>query len=87
VPVNAILTTEEVRHLVTDSGARVMFAAQELDGRIAGLRADGTLERVISVTYADYLREATEYAVPDFARAPRQACPDATAWSDALAAG
>lgn len=86
VPVNAMLTTEEVRHLVSDSGARVMFAAQELASRVAGLRDDGTLTDIIAVTYADYLRAPTEYAVPDFARSPHETIAGMVPWADAVAA-
>jgi fatty-acyl-CoA synthase len=88
VPVNAMLTTDEVRHVVTDSGARVLFAAQDLLPRVAELRGDDTLTSVIAATYADYLREPTDLAVPDFVAAPRDPAPPGTvSWQAALAAG
>jgi fatty-acyl-CoA synthase len=87
VPVNAMLTADEVRHVVTDSGARVLFGAQELLPRLSELRADGTLQHVIAATYADYLREKTDLAVPDIVAAPRGALPAGMVnWQDALAA-
>jgi len=90
VPVNAMLTTEELRHVLRDSGARVIFAAQELLPRVAPLRQDGTLAHVISATYSDYLREPTDLAMPGFITAPRATQPGpagAVAWQDALEAG
>jgi fatty-acyl-CoA synthase len=88
VPVNAMLTTDEVRHVMTDSGARVLFAAQDLLPRVGELRGDGTLTSVIAATYSDYLRAPTDLAVPDFVAAPREAVlPGAVTWQAALDAG
>lgn len=88
VPVNAMLTADELRHVVTDSGAKVLFGAQDLVPRLAELRAGGTLPHVIAATYSDYLRGPTDLAVPDFVSAPRAAVPvGVIAWNDALAAG
>ena len=70
VPVNAMLMEDEVRHLVTDSGARTAFAAQELLPRVAALCADGTLAYTVVATYSGYLREKTDLAVPEFVTAP-----------------
>jgi len=86
VPINAMLTTEEVRHVVQDSGAKTIFAAQELLPRLTQLQKDGTLAHVISATYSDYLREKTDLAVPDFVAAPRVTQAGVTNWQDALAA-
>lgn len=85
VPINAMLTAEEVRHLAADSGAKAIFAAQELLPRLAALREDGTISHVISATYSDYLREKTDLSVPDFIAAPRAQAPGVTAWQDAVA--
>ena len=87
VPVNAMLTEGEVRHLVEDSGATAIFAAQELLPRIAGLREDGTLRHVIAATYSDYLRETTDLPVPEMIAAPRNLPPGTAGWQDAIAAG
>jgi fatty-acyl-CoA synthase len=86
VPVNAMLTTDEVRYLIEDSGAKAMFAAQELLPRIASLREGGSLQHVIAATYSDYLREKTDLPVPEMIAAPRKATPGITAWQAALAA-
>ncbi|MDB5804455.1 MAG: long-chain fatty acid--CoA ligase [Betaproteobacteria bacterium] len=87
VPINAMLTAEEVRHLVTDSGARAIFAAQDLLPRLAELQGEGTLSHVIVATYADYLRAPTDLAVPDFVSAARISAPGTVTWEDALGTG
>ncbi|MFO1329246.1 MAG: long-chain fatty acid--CoA ligase [Rubrivivax sp.] len=92
VPVNPMNLTEELRHYVRDSGARVAFTAQELLPRIGPLLAPGQpehLDHLIVATYGDYLEADTDLPVPDFVRAPRVALaqPGAVAWSDVLAAG
>ena len=86
VPINAMLTTDEVRHLISDSGAKAAFAAQELLPRLAQLQQDGTLSHVIAATYSDYLREPTDLPLPDFVASARSTTPGSVAWQDALAA-
>lgn len=92
VPINPMNLTEELRHYVTDSGAKVAFVAQELLPRMAPLLAPGQpghLDHLVVATYSDYLEAPTDLAVPDFVRAPRVPLtqPGAVAWADALAAG
>jgi fatty-acyl-CoA synthase len=91
VPVNPMNLTDELRHYVKDSGARVAFAAQELLPRIGPLLApgqDGHLDHLIVATYGDCLEVDTDLPVPEFVRAPRVALtqPGALAWMDMLAA-
>jgi len=88
VPVNPMNLTDELRHYVADSGARVAFAAQELYPRMQPLLSAG-LEAIVVATYSDYLPTATDWKLPDFVAAPRQAVTDAgaVAWAEVLAAG
>ena len=93
VPLSPMLRTEELRHYVADSGARVAIVAQDLLPQLhplVGRCADcaPAIEHAIVATYRDYLRQPTPLAVPDFVAAPRQVphAPRLTAWSDALAA-
>jgi fatty-acyl-CoA synthase len=88
VPVNPMNLTNELRHYVQDSGARVAFAAQELYPRMQPLLGEG-LEKIVVATYGDYLEQPTDLLVPDFVKAPRTpvADADAVAWADVLAAG
>ena len=78
VPVNPMNRTEELRHYVEDSGARVAFAGQDVFKQIEPLR----LAQVIVITYSDYLTQHTDLPVPDFVRAPRIS----SSWKDAIAA-
>jgi fatty-acyl-CoA synthase len=86
VPVNTMNRTEELRHYVDDSGARVAIAGQDVFSELRPLVEPGGLERVIVAAYSDYLREGTDLPVPPFVSAPRQRFDEAVAWADALAA-
>jgi fatty-acyl-CoA synthase len=87
VPVNPMNLTGELRHYMTDSGAKVAFAAQELYPRIQPLLGDG-LDKIVVATYSDYLEALTDLHVPDFVKAPRMPVTDAGAvtWASVLAA-
>ncbi|HWP17853.1 MAG TPA: long-chain fatty acid--CoA ligase [Burkholderiaceae bacterium] len=89
VPVNPMNLTEELRHYVEDSGARVAFAAQELYPRMRPLLAPGGLQTVVVASYRDYLEVATDLRVPDFVAAKRIDLADTGAvhWADALDSG
>jgi fatty-acyl-CoA synthase len=89
VPVNPMLLTDELRHYVDDSGARVALVSQEIFSKMAPLIGDEKLERVIVATYADYLRVPTSLSVPEVIRAPLSVDTGAGVelWRDALAAG
>jgi fatty-acyl-CoA synthase len=47
VPVNSMLMTEELRHYVEDSGAKVVLASQEIFPRLAPLLGTTLLKRAI----------------------------------------
>jgi fatty-acyl-CoA synthase len=91
VPVNPMNRTEELRHMVGDSGARVAFVAQDLLPQMAPLlrAGDDGLDHLVAITYADALTAPTDLPVPDFVRAAREvpATDGVTAWGDVLAAG
>jgi len=86
VPLNPMNLTNELRHYVSDSGARVALVAQDLLPQMQPLLGEG-LAHILVATYSDYLEEPTDLTVPDFVRAPRQPVGGAgvTSWSDALA--
>jgi fatty-acyl-CoA synthase len=88
VPVNPMNLTNELRHYMDDSGAKVAFAAQDLYGRMQPLLGHG-LENIVVATYSDYLEAKTDLHVPEFVSAPPRAVtdPGAVAWRDVLAAG
>ena len=96
VPVNPMNLGEELRHYISDAGARVICAAQDLmpqvlpllrEGRAQGSASEG-LQHVVVAAYSDHLEVATDLRVPDFVRAPAQAFdePGVVCWRAALAA-
>ena len=87
VPINPMNLTEELRHHVTDSGAKVAVIAQELWASAGPLIADGTIGKAIVAAYVDYLGKPTDLKVPDAFTLARQplAGPNVTLWSDAVA--
>jgi fatty-acyl-CoA synthase len=89
VPVNPMLMTDELRHYVDDSGAKLAIVSQEIFSRLAPLVGTTGLERAIVAAYSDYLPQHTELTVPDWVRAPRAdiATPGAVSWKAALDAG
>ncbi len=87
VPVNTMNRTEELRHYVEDSDARVAIAGQELFAQLSPLIEAGQIEQAIVATYSDYLREPADLPIPSFVSAPRERFQSAVAWADALGAG
>jgi fatty-acyl-CoA synthase len=94
VPVNPMLKTEELRHYVNDSGARVALCAQDAWAQFAPLmkgapEGSATLEHALVSAYADALTVDTELAVPEVLRTPMTTEPtmQVTRWLDAVAAG
>jgi fatty-acyl-CoA synthase len=70
VPVNPMNMSDELRHYVKDTGARVAILAQDLYAQMAPLLADG-LERLIVAAYSDYIEAGHDYPLPPFVAAPR----------------
>jgi fatty-acyl-CoA synthase len=88
VPINAMSTTNEIEHYLTDSGATVAFVAQDLYRCIKPFIGEKGLRKAIVLTYSDYLTTVTDLNVPELVRAPPVTIDDltVTAWSDAIAA-
>ena len=90
VPINPMNLTGEIRYMLEDSGAKVLFASQELAPQALPLAGGEPLSHLIVATYSDYLRTETELTIPDFVKAPRLNVADhasrgVIAWSDAIA--
>jgi fatty-acyl-CoA synthase len=87
VPVNPMLLTEELRHTLEDSGARVALSAQELIPQLQPLRAEGMLEHAIIARYADYIGGSDD-PMPDWVRNADLSATDPilTPWGQAIAA-
>lgn len=90
VPVNPMNRSEELRHYVHDSGARVAFVAQDLlDELLPHLGVPEGLQHIVVSTYADHLKQPTDLAVPAIVSAPR-AVPERAgvhAWHAVVQAG
>lgn len=91
VPVNPMLRTDELRHCVSDSGARVALCAQDVWPQLMPLMngaPDGiqTLEHALVGAYADALLAPTDLPVPGFVRTPMTIEPTAQVarWNDAI---
>jgi len=90
VPINPMNLTKEIRYMLEDSGAKVLFASQELAAQVLPLAGGDPLSHLVIGTYSDYLRTETDLSIPDFVRAPRQnlaehASRGVIAWADATA--
>jgi fatty-acyl-CoA synthase len=83
VPVNPMNRRDELAHYIADSDARVIVSTQDLAVEIEPHLGKGLAQCVLGA-YSDYLREATDLAVPESVRAPRGA---AANWHEALAGG
>lgn len=87
VPVNPMNRSEELRHYVHDSGARVAIVPQDLLAQMQPQLGETELQQLLVVRYADALTTPTDLAVPEAVSAAALAfdAPNLTAWRDALA--
>lgn len=70
VPVNPMLMKEELRHTITDSGAKVAITSQELISRLQDLIGTASLQHAVMASYSDYIKSATA-DMPDWVSAPK----------------
>ena len=89
VPLNPMNLTQEILRYAEDAGAAAIIVSQELYSRVEPLIGKSILKAAIVAAYADYLKQPTVLAVPDFIAQPRMdiAAPGVTLWRDVLAAG
>lgn len=88
VPVNPMSRSEELRHYVRDTGARVAILAQDLYPELAPVRQEGQgLAHLIVAAYSDYLKHPTDLPLPPFVAAPRETidAPGLTLWCELVA--
>ena len=78
VPVNPMNRTEELRHYIEDSDARVALAGQDV---LAQLEPLG-LPHMLPIVYSDYLTAASDLPIPELVRARGSG-----AWKEMLASG
>ncbi|NYT61566.1 AMP-binding protein [Alcaligenaceae bacterium] len=71
VTLNAMSTTDDASHMATDSGARVVLAAQELLPALQPLLDQGLLQGAVVFAYADMASSLPGISVPEWVMAPR----------------
>lgn len=88
VPVNPMLLTDELRHTVADSGARIALSSQELLPRLQPLQLERLIDHAVIACYADYLGHSDD-VMPDWVSAARLPMPDPAfiTWQEAIASG
>lgn len=89
VPANPMSKAAELEHLVSDSGARMALAGQELLPHIVPMLRQG-LDRILVATYASYGDPDCDLPLPPALAALDPAAvtgPGLTRWADALAEG
>lgn len=84
VPVNPMSRTEELRHIVADTGATTAICGQEVLPFLQPLLGSG-LRHAIAAAYSDFIRQPTDLPLPDAVAAPRSPVGDAgcIAWTAA----
>ena len=78
VPVNPMNRTEELRHYVEDSDARVALTGQDVLPQLEPLG----MPQVLPIVYSDYLATPSDLPIPEFVRARGP-----EAWKEMLASG
>jgi fatty-acyl-CoA synthase len=78
VPVNPMSTAPEIRYYLGNSGARVVFVAQELLAQVMACVAPGPqgVSAVVVHAYSDALARHSDEEVPDWVAAARAPLPD-----------
>jgi fatty-acyl-CoA synthase len=79
VPVNPMNRTEELRHYVADSDARIAIAGIDVLRYLEPLG----LEQVLPIVYSDYVTSATDLPLPEFVKARSTS----REWMQAIGAG
>jgi fatty-acyl-CoA synthase len=86
VPINCMNLSDELEHILRDSGATVIVAAQDLYPRIEPLLGNAVRHAVIAC-YSDYIGGASGETIPEAISAPRRSiqAPAVSLWNEALA--
>ncbi|WP_284037054.1 long-chain fatty acid--CoA ligase [Neobacillus sp. 114] len=89
VPVNPMNVKDEVAFYLTDCGAKIAIAGQELIEHIQPSLGKTPLEQIIVATYADYAQQGLDYSIPDVVVKKRVVfdSPHMIEWEEALALG
>jgi fatty-acyl-CoA synthase len=83
VPVNTMNLLAEVRHIVSDSGSKVVIFGQELAAHIMPLLGE-EVQHAIVASYSEYIVAGTDLPLPDVVVAAPIPIEGATIWREAL---
>ena len=83
VLVNTMNLLEEVRHVISDSGSKVVIFGQELAANVLPLLGSD-IEHGISACYADHVLAATDLPIPEVVATHAIDVPGAIRWTDAM---
>lgn len=84
VPVNPMLTEEELKFILVDSGAVVMVTTSDIFSRVVNIKQQTTVREIVVGDYSDYLPAEPELPLP-FPAQPRCELPaGARGWLEML---
>lgn len=89
VPINPMLTANELEFYVRDCEIKTAITTQELYERISPLLSTTTLENLVIGAYSDYAASDYEGTVPEEVKVPRTAFSESGSflWNEAIQAG
>lgn len=86
VPVNPMLTEEELKFILADSGAEVVVTTSDIGSRVFNIKEKTSVREIVVGDYSDYLPAEPELP-PPFPPRPRPGLPaGAKGWLDTLGA-
>ncbi|OAT86363.1 long-chain-fatty-acid--CoA ligase [Desulfotomaculum copahuensis] len=84
VPVNPMLTEEELKFILADSGAVAVVTTADIGGRVFNIKKETSVREILVGDYSDYLPADPELPLP-FPAQPRRELPaGAGGWLDLL---
>lgn len=84
VPVNPMLTSAELKFLLNDNGSRFLITTSDLYPRVAEIKGETALEKVVVGDYGDYLPAEPSLPVPAAMAGAAVGYPDALNWPESL---
>lgn len=84
VPINPMNRAAELKHYLSDSGAKVAVCAQDLVEQIEAASSGTHLQHVVVATYSDYIPGDTRYPVPSWLQERSRSYESHTSWREVL---
>ena len=86
VPINPMNRTEELRHYLRDSGAKVAVCAQDIAEYLIAAARGTDVTSIVSATYSDLLPNPLEYEVPEWVTEGFRPVTGTVPWREVIAA-